>query len=48
LLDKAIEQASFDQTLVSHPEYEFAFIFIRNFTQLVNANAGVSRSFFQR
>jgi len=48
LLDKAIEQATFYQTLVSHPKDKFALIFVGDLTQFIDANAGISRSFLQR
>ena len=47
MLDKAIEQATFDQTLVSHPEDEFAPVLVGDLAQFVDTNAGVSRSFLQ-
>jgi hypothetical protein len=48
LLDKAIKQTALDQTLVAHPKDKFALILVGDLTQFIDANAGISRSFFQR
>jgi len=48
LLDIAIKQAALDQAFVPYPKDKFALILVGDLAQLVDANAGISRSFFQR
>ena len=47
LLNELIEQAAFNQALIAHPEDEFAPVLVGDLAQLIDTNAGVSRSLLQ-
>ena len=48
LLDELIEQAAFNQALVSHPEGEFAPVLVGDLAQFVDTNAGVRSRLIKR
>ena len=43
-----VQSAAFDEPLGAHPKHELPVLAVRQRAKFVDANAGISRSFFQR
>ena len=47
LLDVLVEQAAFNQSLISYPQNKPAILVVCQVTQFIDTNSRISRSFFQ-